>query len=390
MAHKDFENIVQSRFQDFESKPPESVWSNINAFRDRRKKRLLFLWWLLPILAIAGSGVALYSANASDSSELKTQYSDNQINYGNSSNLKVDTELTAEKPKNKETKTVLPTRQNKSESRTVIRAEIPAPTTTNPNSDPVIADRITLSKMEGRVMQLPMQERVPEQREFHGNSFQNRHSWQKRIGLDIGSFLTISKTNAKISPPPNSLFNQLEGAQNATYHRFFEIAPYIKLIHVPRGFDLQARLLYSATNISVMREYDLYFGNQKSFGFGIGSGYTFIHRKFEAAVFLQLQGESITTQYTNGNSYPWFTADPGGTSIPNNNQYAAPSGYRQWVVSGEAGVRFEYQLRNPLWRLNAGVGYRNYFWQQSKPSENDGVIELPQLLHTRLGLTYQF
>ena len=74
MAHNDFDNNIQSRFQSFESTPPESVWTNISNFRDRRRKRLLFFWWFIPTVLIATSTMVFFSIEASSINRLEHKH----------------------------------------------------------------------------------------------------------------------------------------------------------------------------------------------------------------------------------------------------------------------------------------------------------------------------
>lgn len=397
MAHKDFENIVKGRFQGFESAPPESVWSNISDFRDRRRKRLLYLWWLLPILAVAGGGIALYSVNASEDHTTNSQHTEKQVNY---------------KGLNKQTiKHKKVTKKELNPDKTVSQHNVVLPSTQqtstplhNPEQEAPINDftpnrkaNIPLSKMVVRPIQFSATVIDGLSPWFDGIRRDNISSWTQSFGIQLGSFFTASRAKVYTAEPPNSVLSgQLnsEGSNNATYQRFLEIAPYYEWKRRYNGFGIRANLAFAATNISANTGNGTFLGNQKSYGLGIGSSYAFVRRRFQASAYLQFQGEALTTRYSIGDNYAWFGMDNEGgiqtiTTDPNNT--IPPSSYNQWVVSGEVGIRGEYALRNPLWRLQAGIGYRNYFWQQNVPIEsNEAVIVLPQLIHFNLGVSYRF
>jgi len=387
MAHNDFEHIIQGRFEGFESAPPESVWTKINDFRDRRKKRLLFLWWLLPVLAIAGGSTALYFGNASDNTSV-IQNIDFQINYNNLTKQNIESKKTAiaskqeDEAATKETEVMTP----RASSITTPNATKQAP----PKSQ-ILKPEIELSPMDAKVI---------EPRETEANlapfwmgppSYGRAYNWQKSVGIRLGTFTNVSRPSSQWAEPPTSLLAETSNQGSASYYRFLEVAPYFQWEHVSSGFAMRTHLLYAASNITAVHEHGEFLGNQSSFGLGFGGSYNFIRGRFRAAVYLDFQTEQVRTRYSNTESYPWFDSNSGGGSITQTNSTASPpSRYIQLVLAGEAGIRCEYVLPNPWWSLHGGIGYRNYFWQQQIAiPTNEAVVKLPQLLQMNIGISYQ-
>ncbi len=397
MAHEDFENIVKSRFQGFESAPPESVWSGVNAIRAQRRKRIF--WWLLPLLLITVGASAFYAINYISTAEAKNTL--NSINTITKNTQVAEIKYTTETKTDISTNTTDAYSSHHSSGRSKIKKTITQkPTSNNSANNPMLLsteenedERIaSLPAMQSLPIQIPSTEWELQQPGFEGNSRQPRHHWRHSIGLNLGSFVSISEARADYAQSI-TLFAEDASYGNATYQRFLEAAPYIEWKNTLTGFSLRGNLVYSAANISSTTNADTFLGRQQSYGVGIGSGYAFVRRRFEAALYVQLQSEIINTLYSSNENYPWF-ADTNSGQLPSaqtNANPPAPPSYNQLALSGEIGLRGSFTLRNPYWRLNFGAGYRNYFWQQKKAMPaNEAILVLPQLLHLNAGISYMF
>ncbi len=390
MADKDFEHIIQSRFEGFESAPPESVWSNINNLRDRRKL-LLSLLWLLPIFAIAGGAFALYIVNASELN-IKFQDIDLQSTYTYQPKQSIQHETTDE-PNPSEVISTSVTSDLSPEANafhiTPVSQNLPA---TVKEEIPKTAKEIELSNMRTLEVEPSLLELKLQPSWLGGTSMRITYNWQKSIGIRLGSFVSVSRARSQwAQPPPTTLLEESNGYSSASYNRFLEIAPYFEWKHLPSGLSIRTHLLYSASNVIAVHEQADFLGNQTSIGLGAGGSYSFVRGRFNASAYLDLQGERLRTRFTNGNSYPWFMTDDEAFANQNNGVTVMPSRYNQWILSAEAGIRCEYILPNPWWSIHAGAGYRNYFWQQKVTSTGDGgTIKIPQLVQLNVGISYTF
>ncbi|MCR9173508.1 MAG: hypothetical protein NXI10_13490 [bacterium] len=386
MAHKDFENIVKSRFQDFESTPPESLWSNINNARTQRRKWFLLLIWLLPVLAVASGGAFLYSVNASNANS-KIQSVDIQEFYAQLDKQKVKEESKLDLPviheHSKEPKQQI-SYNTPASSSIVAQTEIKAD---SEFFDPVPKETSTLEMMSVSELVGSNNENELESRPcpaYAPSSNFRQHS----VGLRLGSFANVSPSNAKWEQPPTTLLAEATNNGNASYQRILEIAPYYQIRNLSNGIGIRANLLYAASNVNAVYENNEYFGTQTSIGLGLGGSYTLVNGRFQVAAYLDVQGENIRTRFNNSNSYGWFN-NQGGSQVQTNTDPISPSRYEQWVLSAEVGLRCEYILPRPQWRINASVGYRNYFWQQNvETTGNTALIEIPQLVQMQVGVSY--
>lgn len=421
MAHNDFENIMQSRFQEFESKPPESVWTRITNFRDRRKKRFLLLLWFLPIAAIASTTILLYSENASKASLEVIQITDNQIKNNYSSKVALESNNSVnsvEKDGKSNENSHVVSENHPSVEAALIQQPLTANKTTSQGSrskqpldeteaksnetaltPPPISNKeesmqLRLSQMTPLALlpNLPsLESQIPL---YDGIRSKNVYRWQKEIGIVIGSFVNLSSPTYEWSAPtPTSLFDESKSVANNEYQRFLEVSPYFQWTNAKSRFAIRSNVQLAAANISTIRNQMRYLGNQQSLGLGVGGHYYLTKNRWRVALYAQIQGESLRTKFSNDGTSPWFSNEnnisPSLTQA--NNDPKPPAGYNQFLVSGEAGIRLEYVMPRPNWKLQIESGYRNYFWQQSIPIiTNEAVIRVPQLMHFNLGISRQF
>jgi Outer membrane protein beta-barrel domain len=63
MRENEFEKQVQQKMKEFDLRPSEEVWMEVEGrIRKEKKRRWIIFWWMLPLL-LAGSGVAVYLVN---------------------------------------------------------------------------------------------------------------------------------------------------------------------------------------------------------------------------------------------------------------------------------------------------------------------------------------
>jgi hypothetical protein len=386
MAHEDFENIVKSRFQAFESKPPESVWSNISNFRDRRKVWLLLLW-LLPVLAIAGSAVIIYNANLQNSAFIK---------FG-----KLDTYTIPVKPKEEsKEKEYHPIIEKQRKESMRVPAQINTPFEMLPKAMETTSNAdMNSTQQEPDDLNAPMSMHALTQAHFSNgdpdllpiNSYPKYLPSVSGFGVQIGTFITASRVNASWSIPPGSLIGQngMEGIGNASYQRFLEISPYYQWYNPNNKFSFRASALIAGANISVTNNEETFYGNHRSLGIGLEGAYTFYTLdRLRLSPYLSARGESLYTRYSVDNSHAWFSSNE------NNNQnlqgQEIPGNYKQLVASTEIGVRGGIGLFDSSIELHGSVGYRYYFWQQNVPSEaSEAVITIPHLVNFQMGILYR-
>ncbi|XOV67886.1 MAG: hypothetical protein ACFHU9_01695 [Fluviicola sp.] len=386
MAHEDFENIVKSRFQDFESKPPEAVWSNISNFRDRRKVWLLLLW-LLPVLAIAGSAVIIYNAKSKTNAIVK---------FGKINTYTIPIKQT-EELKKKQYHPLLEKQKKKSmrvtaqinEPFEMLPRVMETPSSSEMNSSLQEPDDLNAPMIMHTLYQAHFSDGDPDLLPI--NSYPRYLPSVNGFGVQIGTFITASRVNASWSIPPGSLIGQngMEGIGNASYQRFLEISPYYQWYNPNNKFSFKASALIAGANISVTNNEETFYGNQRSLGIGLEGAYTFYTLdRLRLSPYLSARGESIFTRYSVDNSHAWFNSNE------NNNQnlqgQEIPRNYEQLAASTEIGVRGGIGLFDSSIELHGSVGYRYYFWQQNVPSEaSEAVITIPNLINFQMGILYR-
>ncbi|MDB2657463.1 hypothetical protein N9Y60_05330, partial [Crocinitomicaceae bacterium] len=121
------------------------------------------------------------------------------------------------------------------------------------------------------------------------------------------------------------------GQSSAIYSRFLEISPFMEWKKDLSGLSLRANLMYSAANISATTNVGTFLGRQQAYGVGIGSAYAFVRRRFEAAVYVQLQSEIINTLYSSNENYPWF-ADTNSGQLPSAFLQPTSAFRRNWIA----------------------------------------------------------
>ncbi|GAB5418976.1 MAG: hypothetical protein Crog4KO_00430 [Crocinitomicaceae bacterium] len=402
MAHNEFEHIVQGRFQGFESTPPEAVWTSINSVRNRRKKRMIILWWVLPLTTAACLGMGIYfgtgssgRSNAKSTSTetaskelLKTDKQDNNTNKGVAPNKSSDEINGASKeikqtisvPSNKQLTEIGPNGNSPKERpisttpRVKEITQVPPQLTSTPSmtSAPDLISR-PLQPFGINTASLTLCQ-------AYGNGeYINYHS--HAIGIRMGGFVPIfqQKSNAGsfTGTEPNT---DPALVASTNYTRFAEVTPYYEFTKTTSRLRFQGFALYAASNMNLSN----YSGKGQSIGLGSGTSFAIVKRRFSTHLYANLQSELGFNRFSSLDENE-TTLSGGGTMTTNANG-VAPASYRQFSLAGEAGIRFSYILNRPRWSINASAGYRNYFWQQKV--EGPAVIRTPDLLHWNAGIRF--
>ncbi len=404
MAHDEFEHSVQGRFQGFESTPPEAVWTSINSARNRRKKRMLILWWILPLTTAACLGMGIYlGLGSSDTPNIqstatktatKSQLNTNKQGGSrdnsaidsrlddNSSGASIQTEKTASAPgytqfsKNgsdgnaSETTTVRKTPKVKEATKNRAPKLTPSPDRALSDAPDLISRPLQPIGVNTASLDLCQAYGNGEYLNYNSHAF----------GIRAGGFVSFGQQKADISS-----FTNTDPAPTATplgygtYSRLLEIAPYYEFTKTTSRFRFQAFALYAASNVNLA----YYSGKRQSIGLGSGASYALLKRRFSVHFYVNLQSELGFNRF--GIISETESSLSGGGTTTNANG-VAPSAYRQFLLAGEAGIRCSYVLNRSRWSINASAGYRNYFWQQQV--ESQALVRTPNLLHWNAGIRF--
>lgn len=428
MAHNDFENTVQGRFQGFESTPPEAVWSGINNLRNQRKKRIIILWWILPLATAACLGMGIY---------WETNYS--SINLG-SETLTIDLQILTNKSE-KSIKTAIEiTDARENESISTNSAKSNAIENTTPKSleagnnwrnsfsptseNGTYKQRTSQPKSIDRSIDLRIATELDDNlTTIHTDQTDSKErlllpsltflplntlftsspslelsqaygAWdysemrEHSIGVGLGTFVNISGVSAKTQDATPLSLTDESASGPATYLRFLEIAPYYHFTRFASRWSFQVHALYGASSLTVTNSKALFSGRLQSIGLGGGTSYAIINKRFSLDAYAHLQSEIGFNRFTY-NTNGWSSGSSGiSTTNANDPNNGVPSSYHQFSLAAELGLRSSYILNRSNWAITANAGYRNYFWQQKVSS--DAIIRTPSMLHLNVGIRYTF
>lgn len=424
MAHDDFEHIMQGRFQEFESAPPEAVWNSINAARNRRKKRVIVLWWLLPLTTAACLGMGIYwgvktSSNTKDKTTQTNDYQNikaikNQFkkdsrtkNSTPSSKTKNDGNIAVDTAKNTRTinteKAASGIASNAHSNTDPKRNGNNSTYTNDPNEN--LTDNIpsenkrksgetVIPKPLDALASIPV---VPLPITSVSNDLCQAYILGKNavrrpqhaFGMRFGAFLEPSapKKSGEVTPAEPTNFDE-STFSSTNYVRSFEIQPYYELSYLDMRWRFQANALYAKSDISVNNSEQVARGIRNSMGIGIGTSYALINKRFSIHPYLHIQGELglHTFGKTLKETSSVGSGGGGGSQSLTDPQPPTFENYRQFALAGETGLQFEYVLFRPQWSMNARAGYRNYFWEQNVAGKT--TVDTPSLLHLSLGVRF--
>lgn len=395
MEAEKFEHIVRDRFNGFESTAPDSVWQNIDAHLDEKKRRFGLLWWMLPLLVLAGSlGAWIYSQSTATG----------RIEKQNTATTMPSTSSAYQK-------TTVETQNGSSANERLTSVSSTQPETSPPiasSTKPSTHEPMPVVPPEGdRFREHPLPEQLPTAPMTVGDEDQELlpigtlpllyfSSYQPEmapcpaygeppktrfVGVRLSTFVPLSQPRLQNTGVPWSSTSFATESSSIPYNRFWEVEPYFQHRFYGRRTAISWNVAM-AQHKSELVEGSAYWNEHGvSVGTGVGFDYYLEWNRFSLQAFANARWELQFNQLESSNP-----ANYNGTPTAEPLYTSAVTSFKRNALSLEGGLQGNYHL-NMRWTLFAQAAYRNYIWEQRLLEYT--LLNAPQMLRMGIGVQWK-